>query len=1191
MIRDSILTTNVFRPMTRNLLLLFTVALAACGKAPTVSVFTAAPVTIAKGSSSTLVFAAEGAEQLTLEPGGGNVTGKTQLVVSPTETTTYTLKASNDSGETTQSLTVTVGPTPAAGFKLTAAGPFTAGTPANVTVTAVDPSGATVPAYTGTVHLVSNDGAAELPADFTFSAADKGVKTVPVTFRTSGPRLLVASGTVGGDMKGTFSTTSEPFTVKAGPAHTMRLSDLPAESESGAEVSFQVSFVDAFGNAAREYTTVLSVQSSDETAPAVPAVNLVEANQGLATVRLTFFKAGVQSVTVQDTQKASVKASAEFRVRPGTAVAYAFSPLPATARAGEPVALTLTALDARGNRAHAYSGTARITSADTALQPTADAVFSQGVAHVSVAFRTPGNQTVTATEVGGTLTKTSNTVKVTPADAMRIVLSGTGPATAGGSATFTATVQDTFGNTVTDYQGTVGFSSTDSRVVLPSAYTFTEQDMGTRSFSATFKTAGMQTLTVADTARAGVIASAPFMVKAGPAHAMRLSNLPAESESDTEVSFQVSFVDAFGNAAQEYTTVLSVQHSDETAPVVPAVTLVEANQGLATVRLTFFKAGVQTITVQDTQKASVNASAELRVRPGTAVAYALSPLPDAARVGEPLALTLTALDARGNRAQAYSGTARISTTDTAMKPLANVVFSQGVAHVSVAFRTPGNQTVTATEVGGTLTKTSNAVKVTSAEATRIVLSGAGPATAGGSATFTATVQDAFGHTVTDYQGTVSFSSTDPSVVLPAAYTFTEQDMGTRSFSATFKTAGAQTLTVADTVRAGVTGSVGFNVSAAAASGCAISDVPSTTTAGTQFPVRVTVRDEFSNTAIGYGGTVTLTSTDAHASASLPEATAFVPAADQGSRVFGAKLVSANTQTITAADATGGWSCMATVRITPATPRIQVALPTDANAGYPVTALVSVKDVYGNAISQTGSLSFTSTDAAATLPATVALDESGSATVSATFKTLGAQQLKAALATDASVSGTGTISVHGLVYTNPQPGVGKVRLVVNQAASSASVVQLDLVSNTTLTATGSATIPARGGAYSAGMNLPLNTSRVEADTTLLVAGNALNLGAAPRAVAAALPTSGPTAGVLYTGVSQKIDGAGKVAGDVGVLPGFVYYSVRLKLPASATVGAVFDGVSLDQRFRAAVRGRGGDEVLSSADFSIGKLEVR
>ena len=53
----------------------------------------------------------------------------------------------------------------------------------------------------------------------------------------------------------------------------------------------------------------------------------------------------------------------------------------------------------------------------------------------------------------------------------------------------------------------------------------------------------------------------------------------------------------------------------------------------------------------------------------------------------------------------------------------------------------------------------------------------------------------------------------------------------------------------------------------------------------------------------------------------------------------------------------------------------------------------------------------------------------------------------------------------------------------------------------------------------------------ADTTLLVEGNTFNLGAAPKAVAAALPASGPTAGVLYTGVSQKFDGAGKAVGDV------------------------------------------------------------
>ena len=152
---------------------------------------------------------------------------------------------------------------------------------------------------------------------------------------------------------------------------------------------------------------------------------------------------------------------------------------------------------------------------------------------------------------------------------------------------------------------------------------------------------------------------------------------------------------------------------------------------------------------------------------------------------------------------------------------------------------------------------------------------------------------------------------------------------------------------------------------------------------------------------------------------------------------------------------------------------------------------------------------------------------------------------------------------------------------------ASVVQLDLVSNTTLNISGT-----RGGAYSAGMNLPLDTNRAQADTTLLVEGNVLNLGAAPKAVAAALPASGsPTGGVLYTGVSQKFSGAGAVASDTSLLVGRVFYSVRLKLPATAMVGSVFDGASLDTRFRAAVRNRAGDEVVSTPDFALGKLEVR
>jgi hypothetical protein len=499
-------------------------------------------------------------------------------------------------------------------------------------------------------------------------------------------------------------------------------------------------------------------------------------------------------------------------------------------------------------------------------------------------------------------------------------------------------------------------------------------------------------------------------------------------------------------------------------------------------------------------------------------------------------------------------------------------------------------TLTASNRSGSTTRTVT-VTVGPTPATGFKLSAAGPITAGTPADLTVTAVDPSGATVPSYTGTVHLVSNDAAAELPADFTFTAADNGVKTVPVTFRTAGPRLLVASGTV-GGMQGSSVFTVSAAAAAGCAISDVPATAIAGTWLPVRVMVRDAFANIAASYSGTVSLTSTDKHPSASMPEAAAYVPAGDQGSRLFGARLVSAGGQTITAADATGAWSCTASVTINPATPRIRVTLPTDANAGHPVEALVSVQDTYGNPIPYAGTLTFRSTDRAATLPGDLILtgSESGGSKVRATFNTLGAQQLEATLV-GGTLSGAGAVTVHGFVFTDPTPGMGKVRLVVNTAASSASVVQLDLVSNTTVTATASSGTFARGGAYSAGMNLPLDNTRVEADTRPLVEGNAFNLGAEPKAVAVALPASGPTAGVLYTGVSQKFDGAGKAQGDVTVLPGRVFYSVRLKLPATASVGTVFDGLMLDQRFRAAVRSRNGDEVLSTQDFAIGKLEIR
>lgn len=65
-----------------------------------------------------------------------------------------------------------------------------AGTAFNVTVTAADSNGGAVMDYTGTVHFKSNDPAAGLPADYTFTPADNGVHIFQVTLKTVGAQIV-----------------------------------------------------------------------------------------------------------------------------------------------------------------------------------------------------------------------------------------------------------------------------------------------------------------------------------------------------------------------------------------------------------------------------------------------------------------------------------------------------------------------------------------------------------------------------------------------------------------------------------------------------------------------------------------------------------------------------------------------------------------------------------------------------------------------------------------------------------------------------------------------------------------------------------------------------------------------------------------------------------------------------------------
>src|SRR5207253_108159 len=126
-----------------------------------------------------------------------------------------------------------------------------------------------------------------------------------------------------------------------------------------------------------------------------------------------------------------------------------------------------------------------------------------------------------------------------PATTSRLVLAGfSSSLTAGASGTFTVTATDANGNLVMGYHGTVHFSSSDLRAVLPSNYTFTAGDNGVHSFSATLKTAGSTSLTATDTATGSITATqSGILVHPAAASGLTLGGFPNSVTAGTAASF------------------------------------------------------------------------------------------------------------------------------------------------------------------------------------------------------------------------------------------------------------------------------------------------------------------------------------------------------------------------------------------------------------------------------------------------------------------------------------------------------------------------------------------------------------------------------------------------------------------------------------------------------------------------------
>jgi hypothetical protein len=179
-------------------------------------------------------------------------------------------------------------------------------------VAATDALGRPDPTYIGTVHFASSDLRADLPADCTFTAEDRGHRVFQAVLRTAGAHTITAS-----DLAGVLRP--ETFSVRV-----LTLADLhlriiaPPQATAGVPFSVTLEAMDPYDEFPPHYTGRVRFTCTDSQAT-LPAEYTFREEDG----RLRVFKdavvlpnPGVWTITATDTALPSIAGSAKVTVKP-----------------------------------------------------------------------------------------------------------------------------------------------------------------------------------------------------------------------------------------------------------------------------------------------------------------------------------------------------------------------------------------------------------------------------------------------------------------------------------------------------------------------------------------------------------------------------------------------------------------------------------------------------------------------------------------------------------------------------------------------------------------------------------------------------------------------------------------------------------------------------------------------------------
>jgi ELWxxDGT repeat protein len=283
---------------------------------------------------------------------------------------------------------------------------------------------------------------------------------------------------------------------------------------------------------------------------------------------------------------------------------------------------------------------------------------------------------------------------------------------------------------------------------------------------------------------------------------------PLDTKGDTPFPVTV-----FAPSAS-YTGTIHFSSSDSAATLPADYTFVAADRGSHVFNIALQMPGSATLTVTDTTQPALSASAAVNVAP--AVTHFRIDAPAGVTAGMVFGITVTALDANNRAVAGYVGTIHFTNTRGLASLPADYTFvpgDQGRHTFLVTLRSAGSQTLTIKDKSSPGLTGSATVTVSAAAAAYFSISAPSVVLAYQPFTVTVRARDAYGNAVTNYQGTVHFTSHSAPVNmpgdLPADFAFTPANQGVHTFSGKvwFPLVRGETLTVTDTLSTSLTGSI------------------------------------------------------------------------------------------------------------------------------------------------------------------------------------------------------------------------------------------------------------------------------------------------------------------------------------------------------------------------------------------------